>query len=933
MDHTNDACASSPPQPIPHSCPDTLLATKFLVPASSHEIIARPHLLELLNAGLHQRLILVSAAAGFGKTTLLADWVRSLAPGHLPVAWVSLDTRDNAPFQFWTYVLTALDHCQPGLSQLSFAAMHDTPQPSWQTMLTSLINSLASCSNPLLLVLDNYEEITEPTVHALLSSLLKHQPPALCIVLATRTDPPLSLARLRAQAQILELRAEQLRASREEMTIFLHRVMDLRPSKENIQEGDPYIQGWWAGMQLAALAFHEQSPPTNLPQVFQRSQPALSEYLVQEVLHRQTQKMQGFLLRTSILPNLCNALCNEVLEQQESKLLLEEIERSNLFLNPLDEQRRWYAYHPLFAEVLRNRLEQTMPHEVPQLHLRASRWYAAHEMHSEAIQQALLAHAWSWAAQLVEQIPSQHVWGRFKDALLLSWIEQLPREVVRERPSLCLAFAQSQFWIAPPENTESWVRDARNAWIQTHQRDKRSDKGQATDRPEAPLALLGEIAALQATLASFYHGDAGATQAFSQEALTHLEEHQRAARLQVIFAQARANISQGNFEPAMQQVQAGLGRIKAEGDQVLESLYLCETVWEKTMAGQLHQAWQLSQQAIQALQNLEGRQPSQICWPYTYQAKILHEWNRLEEAQHLADQAVQLGEQTETLAFLPFGYTVLLQLAFSQQRWEEASKISQQIEYMGQIMSSPYRSTLWSCVDQMRFWLASGNIERARRWVQDLKRNPPLVSPLAQEKQSVAWIRLLLAESQPRQALHMLSLLVERATASQRWYSVLEMWLLQIQAYHMLQHQQEALALLVRAVHLGASEGYIRRFVDEGPIIVGLLTQLKEQKHREEDGLYLATLLHACTQKSNTRPILREARPSLTLIDPLSAREQEVLHLLARGASNQEIAETLIVTIDTIKHHVSSILSKLDVANRTQAVARARTFGLLSGEE
>lgn len=933
MVHKNHEHHSNEPEAIPVSGNELLLATKFLLPASSHEIIARPHLLALLNAGLHQRVILISAAAGFGKTTLLTNWVRSFAPGHPPVAWVSLDAGDNAPFQFWSYVLTALEQCQPGLSRLPFAALQDTPQPSWQAMLTALINGLAWHSEPLVLVLDNYEEITEPAIHALLSSLLKHLPPTLCVVLATRTDPPFSLAQLRAQAQITELRTKQLHATREEMTTFLRDVMDLRLSEQKIQEVDARIQGWWAGMQLTALALKEKAHPKNLLQSFQGNQRALFEYLEQEVLNHQPEQVQAFLLRTSILPYLCDTLCNAVMEQQGSQLLLEDLERSNLFLNPLDDQRQWYAYHPLFAEVLRAQLEQTSPTEVPLLHLRASQWYAAHQMRSEAIQQALLAQEWSWAALLMEQIPSQHIWSRFKDALLLSWVEQLPREVVRERPRLCLVSAQSLFWIAPPGNTESWLRDARNAWTRAHQREEQTGRVQGRHEPEAPMSLLGEIAALQATIAGFYHGDAGATQAFCQEALTHLEEQHGAARFQVTFAQARANISQGDFERAMQQVHAGWSRIKAEGDQVLESIYLCEAVWERTMAGKLHQAWQLSQQAIHALQTFEGHQPVQLCWPYTYQARILYEWNRLEEAQYLAEQAIQLGEQAEMMAFLPFGYTMLLQLALSQARMEEAGKVSQQLEYVGRIMSSPYRAVIWSCIDQMRFWLACGDLELAQRWVRDLKREAPLVSSLAREKQGVAFARLLLAKSQPEHALNLLIPLAERATATQQWYNVLEMWLLQVQACHMLQQQQEALALLARAVHLGAPEGYIRRFVDEGPLMAELLSQLREQGSQEEDLPYLETLLRAFNQQLVAQPTRLESEPSPMLIDPLSAREQEVLHLLARGTSNQEIADALVVVAGTIKHHVSNILSKLEASNRTQAVARARTLGLLSAGE
>ncbi|GHO60327.1 hypothetical protein KSB_88020 [Ktedonobacter robiniae] len=421
------------------------------------------------------------------------------------MAWVSLDAGDNAPVQFWTYVLTALEQCHPGLSRLPFAALHETPRPSWQTMLAALINGLSRQNDHLVLVLDNYEEVTEPAIQALLSSLIEHLPPTLCVVLATRTDPPFSLARLRARGHILELRTEQLRATREEMTAFLRDVMDLRLSVQNIQDVDTHLQGWWAGMQLAALSLRGKALLDDLLPALQGTRPALFEYLVQEVLNRQPAQVQTFLLRTSILSRLCTSLCNAVLEQQDSQLFLEEVERANLFLSPLDEQQQWYVYHPLFAEALRARLEQTASTEVPGLHLRASRWYAAHQARGEAIQHALQAHAWPWAAWLMEQIPCQHIWSWSENALLSLWVEQLPREVVRERPRLCLGMAQSLFFIAPPEVTESWVRDARRAWIRTHQREEQRPMAQDAHEPEAPLHLLGEIAALQGLIASGWH--------------------------------------------------------------------------------------------------------------------------------------------------------------------------------------------------------------------------------------------------------------------------------------------------------------------------------------------------------------------------------------------------------------------------------------------
>ncbi|EFH88034.1 LuxR C-terminal-related transcriptional regulator [Ktedonobacter racemifer] len=938
MDHTNQKLQSNAPEPEPTSrlSPDSLLATKFLPPASSHEIIARPRLLALLNAGLHQHVILVSAAAGFGKTTLLANWVRSFPPGHLPVAWVSLDAGDNVPVQFWTYVLTALEQCHPGLSRLPFAALHETPRPSWKAMLAALINGLSRHNEHLVLVLDNYEEITDPSIQALLSSLFEHLPPTLCVVLATRTDPPFSLARLRARGQILELRTEQLRATREEMIAFLRDVMDLRLSVQNIQDVDARLQGWWAGMQLAALSLKGKALLDDLLQALQGTQSALFEYLVQEVLNRQPAQVQTFLLRTSILPRLCTSLCNAVLEQQNSQLFLEEVERANLFLSPLDEQRQWYVYHPLFAEALRARLEQTAPTEVPGLHLRASRWYAAHQARGEAIQHALQAHEWPWAAWLLEQIPSQHAWNWSENALPSRWIEQLPREVVRERPRLCLGMAQSLFWTTPPDVAESWVHDARRAWTRAHQREEQRLMAQDAHEPEAPLHLLGEIAALHGLIASFYQGDAGAARAFCQEALTHLEEQQWATQVQVTFAQARANVAQEQVPSTMQQLQAAWRWIKVEGDRALESIYCCERAWEMTIAGKLHQAWQWSQQAIHALQTIEGHQPTHLCWPYTYQARILHEWNQLEEAHHRAEQAIQLGEQAEILAILPLAYALLVRIALSQGRLEEAQKASQQLEYTWRVMSSPYRTALLSCVDQMRFWLACGDLKQARRWMSDLEQEEPLVSPLARERQHIAYVRLLLAESEPDYALKLLTSLVKRAVATQRWDHVLEMWLLQTQAYQMLQRQQDALAQLAQAVHLAAPEGYIRSFVDEGPSLAALLSQLRKQKPLAKDLPYLETLLRAFDQQPIPQPTQLEKEPSLSLqplLDPLSAREQDVLHLLARGASNQDIAEALVVTPGTVKHHITHILSKLEATNRTQAVARAQALGLLSQGE
>lgn len=924
---------ASEPLPPPQSYPAHLLTTKFLVPALPGTLIARPRLTALLNAGLQQPLMLVSAGAGFGKTTLLAAWVHSFAPGTRPVAWVSLDTGDNLPVQFWAYVLTALESCQPGLCTLTFAYLYEEPQPAWQSMLTALINSLAQRSERMLLVLDNYEAITEPTIHALVSFLVEHLPPTLCVVLSTRAEPPFSLARLRVRAQVQELRTEQLQFTREEATAFLREGMHLYLSEQEMQEVEARTQGWWAGLQLAALALQGRANPMDLLHELQGSRRAIREYLVHEVLQRQPTTLQTFLLRTSILERLSASLCNAVLEQKESQQVLEELERANLFLSPLDRQHHWYAYHPLFAEALRSNLEQTSPAEMSTLHLRASRWYAAHHFTNEAIRHALFAQDWSRAADLIEHIPSQRIWSRLEHALVPTWIEQLPPEAVRTRPRLCLTHAQALFWVTPSWVVEDWLRAARAAWAEAHAREGHPKGAEQAQASETPVHLLGEIAALQAVIKGFYDGDAGATQAFCQEALVFLSEQQQAARAQVVYAQALADVSLGHFESAIQKMQVESTLAQARGDPVVASLCLAKAGGDTTMAGRLHRAWQFTEQTLHLIQTPGGYVPASMCWSYARRADMLREWNRLEEAQNLAEQAIQLGEQTETFAFLPIGYTILLKIALSRGTWKEAKDAHQQMEAAWRTMPSPYRFALYSRVEQIRCWLACGDLEQARTWADGLEQEEPLVSPLARERQYIALARVRLAESKPDQVLAWLAPLVARAKATERWDQVLEMWLLQAQACQMRKMPQEALVTLARAVHLAEPEGYIRRFVDEGSPVADLLWRLREQEQSMGPTPYLDTLLAAFNQARVVQ--LDQQRvthhpPTQPLLDPLSAREHEVLRLVAHGTPNQAIAETLAISLDTVRHHVSHILSKLEVTNRTQAVARARTLGLLS---
>jgi LuxR family maltose regulon positive regulatory protein len=440
---------------------EQLLATKFFVPVASHALIARPRLFSLLDEGRQCPLTLVSAPAGFGKTTLLSAWVQTLPKEAARVAWVSLDEQDNDPVRFWMYVFTALDGLQPGMCSEFVAYLRTQQAPPIQYLLTVLINRLAEHPERWLLVLDDLHLLTEPTIHTTLTYLLEHVPPQLRIILASRSDPPLPLIRLRAGGQLLEVRSEQLRATNEEAAVFLREVMGVPLSDQELAVVQQRTENWLVGLQLVGLSLQGSSIPTHdLLSEVSGNHDYILGYLTDEVLHRQPLAIQTFLLHTSILEHLSAPLCDTVLEQQGSQHVLELLERSNLFLTPLDGRRHWYRYHALFAEALRYRLEQWEGEQVAALHLRASRWYATRGSTSEAVGHALLAQDWEQAATLIEHTMSPMLWKRSEFPLVQRWLERLPPAVIRTRPRLCFAYAWVLLLVSSAEAATSWLEAA-----------------------------------------------------------------------------------------------------------------------------------------------------------------------------------------------------------------------------------------------------------------------------------------------------------------------------------------------------------------------------------------------------------------------------------------------------------------------------------------
>jgi ATP/maltotriose-dependent transcriptional regulator MalT len=413
-----------------------LLATKSFVPVSPHALISRPRLSGLLDAGLHRQLTLVSAPAGFGKTTLLSTWAQAHSTGNSRMAWLTLDEGDDSPRRFWAYVLTALDRCEPGTSVQALQRLDAPEESSLEEVLTLLINRLAESTTSWTLILDDYQVIEEPAIHRQLSFLVEHLPSHVHVMLATRTDPPLPLARWRVRGQLLEVRTDQLRATEEEATALLKQELGITLESSLLQNIIARTEGWLAGLRLVGLALQGCADPACMLEGAHGSDRYILDYVTEEVLRQQEPSVYTFLLRTSILSHLTAPLCNAVLQQDNSQSVLETLERTNVFVVPLDRQRRWYRYHALFAEVLRARLQLESGEDMDGLHLLASRWYEQQGNFTEAVQHALSAHAWEHAADLIESMPHIRSEETSERQMVARWIEQLPADVLHSRPQL-----------------------------------------------------------------------------------------------------------------------------------------------------------------------------------------------------------------------------------------------------------------------------------------------------------------------------------------------------------------------------------------------------------------------------------------------------------------------------------------------------------------
>ena len=924
-----------------------ILATKLWLPTPLANLTPRPRLIERLNNGLDRKLTLISAPAGFGKTTLLAEWIHQKAEGRgqkeedFAFAWLSLDENDNDPTLFMSYLVAALQTVDKGLGEAAVSLLQSPNPPTPQYILGGLINELAGREARLVLTLDDYHVIDNKVLHEAITYLLDHQPPQLHLVITSRADPPLPLSRLRVRQQMNEIRAADLRFTADEAAAFLQQAWGLNLAPDDVAALEKRTEGWIAGLQLAALSMQplaNEAARADFVASFTGSHRYVLDYLMDEVLQKQPPQIQDFLLRSAILERLSAPLCQAVLPIDDAQAILEQLEVANLFLTPLDEQREWYRYHQLFADLLRHRLKQTYPDQITALYQRASRWHEAQDLTGDAIRYALAAGDTERAGTLIEKAR----WlmrNRGEIATLRRWLDLLPPEQVDNSAPLAISRAwtflmagqmgEAEAYLQrvlphlplPPTADTDWPaelaimrgqialnnrRFAEAITITIEARDKIP-----ADQPRFRGALaniLGHAYQLQGDLAA-------AEDAYTTAATIATQTNNRFSRLSALAAQAKLHETRGRLRQA-------------------------EKMW----------------QAVHPLAHDERKRPLPIIGlVQAGLSRIYYEWNRLDEAAALGKTAVQWGQQSGLGPVLLNGALALSQVRQAQGDYEGAQAVLHQAgETLLQSQLALLDLRLGTAT--ARIWLQQGDMSRAAAWAEQFVAEyglEPAVDPGDWfESEYGLLARIWLRQERLPETADLLAQLLLGAEKGGRIGQVIEALALEALVQKAQGETDQAIDTLSGALTLAEPERYVRLFVNEGRPLGELLARVIVTETAVSD--YATRLLAAFEAESvagnrysvsrerysvagGERRVQEEAETAVApevditqwLVEPLSERELQALQLVAEGLTNRQIGERLHIATATVKKHMENIYGKLYVRNRTQAAARARELGLL----
>jgi len=884
-------------------------------------MVHRPHLIERLNEGLNRRLILISAPAGFGKTTLIGEWVASCKQ---PVAWLSLDDKDKAPARFLIYLISALQTVAPNIGEGVLTALQSPQQPPTDSILIALLNEINDLHNDFVLVLDDYHTVDSKPVDNIIVFLLENLPPQMHLVIATREDPQLPLARYRARSQLMELRVADLRFSFSETADFLNQVMGLKLTEHDIAGLEARTEGWIAGLQMAALSMQGIEDTDSFVQSFTGSHHFVLDYLIEEVLQKQPDNIQAFLLQTCILERMCGAICDAVLHNPSAtgQETLEQLERANLFIIPLDNERYWYRYHHLFTELLRNRLTRAYPDQIAELHRRASDWYAENNFTHEAIKHALAIQDWIRAAQAIERFAADELTIRGEISTLLGWLEAVPPKLLLERLKLGLAYA--------------WVLTMAN---QLDRAEKLLD--QLMPLVQTMPSLLGDALAIRVTIAA-YRSNMPAVIELAQSALSQVPIEEARSRSRILICLGIAYDETGSDLAAAKHAYREafeLGSVSVSGNKAggpppaLNSFAHIPEI--ESLQGNLNVASQMYEQALDLAEQGGGQLSLGVCRVQWGRASLFYEWNDLDGAAGALQESIRVGELWKNPRLLVHSYGTSAMVNQARGQVDEAGVMIHRAEQITHDSYSPL-STLGSlALYQIVWWLAQNDFHSIAQWEQNHNTEWQTQIGRVREHLAIVLARVRIARyyqerdhAALEQALALIKPALERAQTSGLMLNVTRLLILDSLTLYALRETASALTTLKRALTLAEPENYVRSFLDLGKPMEEFLSWGLESQSLTEP--HLLVYVNRLLSQFSLGVSVESSQPvNDSLLEPLSQRELEVLRLISLGLSNREICERLFLALSTVKGHNRIIFDKLQVQRRTEAVARARELGLL----
>ncbi len=873
-----------------------ILVTKLYIPPLQPKTVLRPHLIKQLNDCKQCRLTLVSASAGFGKTTLISEWV---AGCKQPVAWLSLDEEHKDTSRFLTYFISALQTIITDIGDGLLAMLQSLQPPSTDYILTNLLNEIAAIPDSFILVLDDYHVPDSEAVNNILTFFLENMPPPMHLVIATREDPHLPLVRLRGRGQLIELRAADLRFTLSEAAGFLNTMMGLDLSTDDIAALETRTEGWITGLQLAAISMQGQKNATSFIESFTGSHHFVLDYLIEEVLKQQPENIHSFLLRTSILDRMCGSLCDSVLLEPSGtgQKTLRYLEQSNMFIIPLDNERSWYRYHHLFSELLKQRLQQITSsfledESVTELHIRASEWYENNDLNIEAFHHATFANDIDRSLRLVEgnEMP---LYFRGAVGSVLSWLKSLPKSVMDKKPLLWITYASVSLGLGQTSSVEHYLKAAEYAL-------------EGAEQDEKIRYMIGRIATMRAMLGvTQYNAETTKTQ--SLRALAYLSPENLSSRTTSTWTLGQAYILLKDHVAAKKAFNETILLGKASGNVLFTVLAKANLGSLLELENQLHRAAETYRQILQVV----GDQPLPVlCDVHLGLARIFYQWNDMDSALQYANSSIELARLFEnTIDRFIVCEIFLSHLKLVTGNIDEAVSLLTGTAHSVHQYDFVHRIPELAA-QQVLTMIRQGNLDAAAKLAE--KHDLPMSKA-----------QVFLARGDTSSALETLELLQPENGAAYWDWEQFKVMVLKAIALFDQGEKSKAVRLMDKVLNFTEPEGFIRIFVDEGLPMYRLLSETAARGIMPEYTSRLITAFKA-EKKQN-----EEIQP---LIEPLSQREIEVLKLIALGLSNHEIGEKLFLALDTVKGHNRRIFSKLDVKNRTMAISKAGSLNILSPE-